>query len=250
MTFRAVLVTLVTLSTAAAPAYSQGGTFGARPIYLRGTAHAWTLSLDQPIEEVFDAVKAAGKKHRLSVTSRDEESGVVRLLRGNQKGSTLDKHCTFPIVNYYSWQPIENYAAAQNTALTRRRPGETLAQAGRLNGSVYVTIRQVAENTYSVQSICSATLHDWGVLEATSRGVLESAFLEDLLERLGTPMEVALPEIRVVEPSRENPTRDLHLAQQCMERCTPLYRCGGMFVDPDSLELRCVDAGNGTALDK
>ena len=60
----------------------------------------------------------------------DDGAGVLRMRRANQKGAVLDRHCTFPIVNYYSWKPLENFASAQNTALTRRRPGETLAQAG------------------------------------------------------------------------------------------------------------------------
>ena len=229
----------VLLSIVLAPwAYPQS--FGPKPIYVRGTALAWELGFDQPVKTVFDAAKAIGKKHRLAVVSRDDAAGVLRLSRANQKGKTLDKHCSYAIVNYYGWQPIENYASAQNTALTRRRPGETLAQAGRLNGTVHITVQSHGEGAFSVQSICSAFLHEWGLLEATSRGVLEVGFLKGLLAELGTPMEVPLPEPAVLEPSRANPTRDLHVAQQCMEKCTPFYRCSGMYVDAETRELRCV----------
>jgi hypothetical protein len=221
-------------------AYPQGASFGPKPIYLRGGALAWELDFDQPVDEVFDAARKVGKKHRLSVVERDDGSGVIRLARGNQKGAMLDKHCTYPIVNYYSWRPLESFAAAQSTALTRRRPGETLAQAGRLNGTVHLTIRSTGSGAYTVQSICSAFLHEWGLLESTSLGVLEKSFLEDFLEELGTPTEIPLPEVAVLEPSRADPTRDLHLAQQCQEQCTAFYRCSGMYVDPDTRELRCV----------
>lgn len=240
MPSRSKVLFVCVLLLSAAGALGQGASFGPKPIYLRGSAHAWHLSLDLPADSVFDAAKAVGKRHKLAVVERDDAAGILRLRRGNQKGATLDKHCTFPIVNYYSWKPLENYASAQNTALTRRRPGETLAQAGRLDGTVHLAIRKAAGGGYSVQSICSAFLHDWGLMEATSLGVLESAFLEDLLERLGEPMDVSLPDVQYLEPSRADPTRDLHVAQQCMEKCTPLYRCSGMYVDPESLELKCV----------
>jgi hypothetical protein len=240
MRCRSTVETLVIGLLCSAAVHPQGGSFGPKPIYVRGSALAWQVASEKAPESIFDTAKKVGKKSRLVVVERDDTSGVLRLARANQKGATLDKHCSFPIVNYYNWKPLENYASAQNTALTRRRPGETLAQAGRLNGTLHLTIHSAGDGVYTVRSICSAFLHDWGLVEATSLGVLERGFLEAFLEEIGTPMEIALPEAVTLEPSRENPTRDLHVAQQCMETCTAFYRCTGMYVDPESLELRCV----------
>jgi hypothetical protein len=242
MTLAAGLALLVTATLAAQGA---GGSFGPKPIYLRGSALAWQLRIERDAAEVFEAAKKAGKKQRLAIVERRDADGVLRLSRANQKGATLDKHCAYPIVNYYSWRPLENYATAQSNALSRRRPGESLGRAGRLNGTVHVSIRAKGGGLYEVQSICSAFLHEWGLVEATSLGILEIAFLEAFLAELGMPMEIELPQPRALEPSRANPTRDLHVAQLCQEKCTPFYRCSGMYVDPETLELRCVEEASG-----
>ena len=238
--FWKLLVGLVLLGASGAQGQQGAGSFGARPIYLRGSAFSWQFTFDEPIGKVFDAAVKSGKKHQLRVAARDDGAGVLHLARANEKGATLDKLCTYPVVNYYGWQPVEDYATAQRDAISRRRSGNRLGRVSRLNGTVYVTVRSSREGVFDVQSICSAYLRDWGVVEATSSGVLEKGFLETFLKEVGTPGEVPIPVVPSLEPSREDPTRDFHVVRRCRERCTPATQCPGLYVDPETRELACV----------
>ena len=221
-------------------ALAQESSFGPRPIYLRGSAFAWEFTFEQQVDEVFKAAVKVGKKHGLKPVTGNGGSDLLRLARIIQKGGVLDKHCRFPIVSYYSWEQTETYAQVQSAAFGQRMRGESMGQAGRLNGAVNILIHSRGEGIFAVQSICSAFLRKWGVVEATPLGVVEKAFLEDLVAALGTSMEVPIPDAPMLEPSREDPKRDLHVADQCQERCVPGSPCTGMFVDPSSLELQCV----------
>jgi hypothetical protein len=194
---------------------------------------------------VFDRALRADDATGFDMSSRDDEEGVLRLVRREEKGGILDELCRYPIVNYYSWRPTNSYAESQTSAIGRRRPGESIAQAGRLDGIIYLAILGRGEGHFEIQSLCSANLHDWGLVEAGSRGVAEKEFLEEFLALMGALVEVPLPEPAVLEPSRSDPTRDLHVADGCQKRCVGGGRCSGMYVDPDSLELRCVKEEKG-----
>lgn len=238
-TRRHLSVTLV-LALAASTAWAQAGAeFGPRKIYLRGQALAWQLPLPDPVAELFDKAVAAGEAQGMMVSERDEEEGILRLLKTELTGTDLDALCRYPIVGYYKWRPVETFAQAQARAMRERVRGESTAEAALSRGNVHLSIR-LADGVYTIQSICSAYLRDWGLLETSSKGVIEKAFLEELTAALGIPTEVQLPGPGP-EPSRKDPTRDLQEARRCLENCRPGRPCPGVYVEPQSRRLLCVE---------
>lgn len=236
---RLVSLTLL-LTLGATTAWAQAAaSFGPRKIYLRGQALAWQLPVPSAMGELFDLAVAAGEAQGMVVSERDDEEGMLRLLKTELTGAELDELCRYPILGYYKWRPVENFAQAQARAMRERVRGESTAEAALSRGNVHLSIR-LADGVYTIQSICSAYLRDWGLLETSSKGVLEKAFLEELTAALGMPTEVQLPGPGL-EPSREDPTRDLQEARRCLENCRPGRPCPGVYVHPETRQLLCVE---------
>lgn len=239
---RSLIILLLLGSLMPGYAFAQAVSVGPRPIYLKADVLKWQFALDRGREEVFSAVITAGEGLGFAVASRDDDAGILVLSKSIGTGVDLDEHCKFPIVNYYNWNPMATFAETQRRLVQKRGLGESAAFAGKLGGSVRVSIHVDNEGTCKIEGLCRAARTTWGWssgtrlpylpdgLQSTSKGLLEKQFIEGMLKQLGLSATIDIPTSKIGEPARTDPTRDLYLAESCDT---------GVSVDPKTMEIRC-----------